>query len=626
MKGKIKKIVAIMCMAVLIVTMMPANIMTAKAASIKGTKIEVNQMYTGNLATADQVDWYTFDITQQGYFQVELGPQNSDDKNIESGWRITVYDQTENELKTVYDITSTTTTANLPFDVGTYFVKVSAELPYNSNAPIDCVYNLKVNTTESAAWESEYNDTMSKADVINPDELYRGTLYNAEDVDYFKVTTAKKGYFSVELAPENFGDSNIDNGWRITVYDQTENELKTVYDITSTTTTANLPFDVGNYFVKVSAELPYNSNAPIDCVYNLKVNTTESAAWESEYNDTMSKADVINPDELYRGTLYNAEDVDYFKVTTAKKGYFSVELAPENFGDSNIDNGWRITVYDQTENGLKTVYDITSTTTTANLPFDVGNYFVKVSAELPYNSNAPIDCVYNLKVNTVSSSIWESEKNDTKKTADKITLNKKNYYKGTSYHSTDEDFYKFTLPAKGKIKVSFKAEDFSELPSENFGWNLYVYNASGSKTYELGQIIQLKNKYLELNKGTYYMKVVPSTSSSWYAPVDVTYNFKVSYTKTPAKPTITKISSKKKTTTIKWKKVANATGYKVFAKVGKNGKYKVVKTIKNNKTVSFTHKKLKKGKTYYYKVQAYTTKNGMTTKSAQSKYKAIVVK
>ena len=140
----------------------------------------------------------------------------------------------------------------------------------------------------------------------------------------------------------------------------------------------------------------------------------------------------------------------------------------------------------------------------------------------------------------------------------------------------------------------------------------------------MGEFTKLKNKKVNLAKGTYYLQIVPDGYDN--APVDATYNFKVSHCKRPAKPIITKISSKKKTATIKWKKIADATGYKVFAKAGKKGTYKVVKTIKNNKTTSFTHKKLKKGKTYYYKVQAYTTKNGMTSKSAQSKYKAIVVK
>lgn len=56
---------------------------------------------------------------------------------------------------------------------------------------------------------------------------------------------------------------------------------------------------------------------------------------------------------------------------------------------------------------------------------------------------------------------------------------------------------------------------------------------------------------------------------------------------------------------VSWKKVNGASGYKVYRATKKNGKYTLVKTIKNAKTVKFTDKKVKKNKTYYYKVSAY---------------------
>ena len=56
---------------------------------------------------------------------------------------------------------------------------------------------------------------------------------------------------------------------------------------------------------------------------------------------------------------------------------------------------------------------------------------------------------------------------------------------------------------------------------------------------------------------------------------------------------------------LSWKKVNGASGYKVYRATKKNGKYTLVKTIKNAKTVKFTDKKVKKNKTYYYKVSAY---------------------
>ncbi len=79
--------------------------------------------------------------------------------------------------------------------------------------------------------------------------------------------------------------------------------------------------------------------------------------------------------------------------------------------------------------------------------------------------------------------------------------------------------------------------------------------------------------------------------------------------KTATAPAKAKLSSAKKksskTVLVKWKKVKNATGYEVYMKQGKKGKYKRVKLIKKAKTVSFKKTKLKAGKTYYFKVRAY---------------------
>lgn len=56
---------------------------------------------------------------------------------------------------------------------------------------------------------------------------------------------------------------------------------------------------------------------------------------------------------------------------------------------------------------------------------------------------------------------------------------------------------------------------------------------------------------------------------------------------------------------LKWKKSKNADGYVIYRADKKKGKYKKVKVLNGAKKTSFTNKKLKKKKTYYYKVCAY---------------------
>ena len=69
---------------------------------------------------------------------------------------------------------------------------------------------------------------------------------------------------------------------------------------------------------------------------------------------------------------------------------------------------------------------------------------------------------------------------------------------------------------------------------------------------------------------------------------------------------------------VKWKKSAGATGYKIYRAAKKNGKYKVVKTVKKGSTVKWTNKKLNAGKKYYYKVRAFRKEYGKIAYSAFS--------
>ena len=88
----------------------------------------------------------------------------------------------------------------------------------------------------------------------------------------------------------------------------------------------------------------------------------------------------------------------------------------------------------------------------------------------------------------------------------------------------------------------------------------------------------------------------------------------------PAKVTKLTVSSKKKKAFLKWKKNSKATGYEIYRATKKNGKYKKIRTIKKASAVTFTDSKVKKGKTYYYKVRAYKT---VKRNKANGKFSAV---
>lgn len=84
----------------------------------------------------------------------------------------------------------------------------------------------------------------------------------------------------------------------------------------------------------------------------------------------------------------------------------------------------------------------------------------------------------------------------------------------------------------------------------------------------------------------------------------------------PSKVTVTNTSYN--SMTIKWNKVSGADGYKVLRATSLKGSYKTVATVKASEKRSYTNKNLAVGKTYYYKVCAYTNSKGKKLNGVRS--------
>lgn len=100
-----------------------------------------------------------------------------------------------------------------------------------------------------------------------------------------------------------------------------------------------------------------------------------------------------------------------------------------------------------------------------------------------------------------------------------------------------------------------------------------------------------------------------------------------SYSLIPAASKIKKLSnSSSGQTTLTWNKVSGASGYKIYRSLKKGSGYKKIATVKKGAAVKYVDKKLKKGKTYYYKIRTYKTVSKKTGYSAYSAVKSIKIK
>ncbi|MDE6149325.1 MAG: fibronectin type III domain-containing protein, partial [Ruminococcus sp.] len=140
------------------------------------------------------------------------------------------------------------------------------------------------------------------------------------------------------------------------------------------------------------------------------------------------------------------------------------------------------------------------------------------------------------------------------------------------------------------------------------GYRVYQYNTSTKKWKSVANTKNTSYTFSKLSSGTTYKFTVRAyktlNGTTYLSPKYSTFT-------TSTNPTTVsfKLTAGSKKATVKWNKVSGATGYKVYYKTSKNGKWVALKTTTGT---SYTKTGLTKGKTYYFTVKAYRTVGGKT--------------
>lgn len=353
-------------------------------------------------------------------------------------------------------------------------------------------------------------------------------------------------------------------------------------------------------------------------------------------NNTLNTSATINLNTTYAGNSTNADEEDWYRFVipaTAKEGYFNVVFGPEDSNSVTVKSGWRVYVYKKGEaEPFWKSQGIKSKITSDNMPFGPGEYYIKVTSS-GYGTYFS-DENYNFSVNYSDNAHWETEWNNEMANANSINVNET--YHGNLVTYTDEDCYTFTLPKAGEVVVTLGANASEDITKIQYGWNLFLYkNGAADSTVAMKGVKGTTSsaKYT-LAAGTYKIRVCGAGYQSCN-PWLTTYDFNVSYKETvssttairESKVTVSSAKSKaKKKVYLKWKKNKYADGYKVYRSTKKKSGYKCIATIKKRSKVSYTDKKVKSKKVYYYKVRAYKKVGKKTIYSGYSPVKRVKVK
>ena len=144
--------------------------------------------------------------------------------------------------------------------------------------------------------------------------------------------------------------------------------------------------------------------------------------------------------------------------------------------------------------------------------------------------------------------------------------------------------------------ISIKSKQINIAKIENKSYKGKKIKTRVKITYNGTTLVEKKDYSLSYknNKNIGKAIVIIKGEGNYYGKVKKTFKI------VPKSTTIKSAKIKNQKITLKWKKVKSAQGYKIYT-----GNGKVYKTIKNNKTTSYTTKKLSTGKTYTFYIKAY---------------------
>lgn len=465
--------------------------------------ISPNTQYTDAMETGANIKWYKVTIPQNGY--ISLSFTHDYIESTEARWRTYLYDSEQKEFVDHYYVGNVTTkqSGNIGVPAGTYYLKVEGIRVADKN------YSVKINFTASDEWEKEFNETNAEANVLSANTVVYGSLREALDKDWYKVVLPEAGYISLNFTHDYVASDST--YWKSTIYNKEMSELATCnYKGDKTVTkTGDVGVPAGTYYIKIE----HGSTSDVD--YNLKMNYTSSTEWETEFNDSLDTADVVNANETVNGSLANLLDKDWYKITFDKDGYFSFDLKHDYIGDGAT--YWRAYIYDGEQNEL---LRYTYTGPVVNVPgkgrvgVKAGTYYVKIDAYVYTNLN------YNFKFNFTANDAWEKELNNVYTEANDMDAESEMH--GCLATTTDVDWFKFDIEKSDSFIPVFTHEF---IDGSGKVWKVSIYDAEmvlKQSYYGIGNVIENKGESIDFTEGTYYVKIENYNSSAYKE-----YNFKL---------------------------------------------------------------------------------------------------
>ena len=544
--------------------------------------IELGDSVIGRLNPSNDSDYYKVVAPADGKINLKFLHEYEEDG---SGWAITVYKYTGSDYIEFYSTEihlDYNENITLPY-VGaikntTYYILVEGRAYY----PATESYTLETSFIKSDYYEKEDNDSYKTATPITLNKTYNGILSASYDKDYYKIVAPSNGKIDIKFC-HTYEDSG--DGWSITVYRYSNgqyDELSNQGVWLNSNERVTIPYigavKGGIYYVKITERKYYPA---VNHNYSLKVNFTKSDYYEKEVNDSYAQATQIVLNNSYGGILNSSSDCDYYRIKPIIDGKISVKFK-HKYRDSG--DGWTIRTF--------CYYD--------------GGYSELSGDTVCLNSDESIDfSIYGAKKGRIYY----------------IVVSERGWYPAIGENYTLD--VRFDVPKPSSVSAKSSTSSISLSWKKVSGASGYEVQMKNGKTYKAVAATSKTNATVKkLKTGTKYtfrVRAYKVISGVKYYSGWTTFSAATA----PAAPSL-KATPGTKSATLKAGKQA-ATGFEIYRASSKNGKFKKIATVKGS-SLSYKNKSLKSKSTYYYKVRAYVSVDGVKYYSAYSSVKSVKAK
>jgi RHS repeat-associated protein len=441
------------------------------------TLVQIGSQTAGNIESIGDIDYFKFVAGSSGVYTIETtGSTNTYAYLYDSRRNLLVEDNNSGIGSNAYIVRM--------LNVGqTYYVRINN---YNSNST--GAYGIIVTSVVD-----DYGNDISLASDISLGTDVAGEISYANDLDYFRFTTAAAGPYIIKStgSTDMYGIICDENGSNIAYGSDISTTDKNFY--LSVNLSAN-----STYYLRTSHQNYSDKDNSGFGAYVINV-----SAGTDDHGNTPELSSEIQPGVDVNGNIESAGDIDYFRIVPSQSGMYAIETTGTGNTYGTLYNSAKGLIKEDNNSGTGNNFYI------ASYLLKGETYYIRV-----YNYNNSTG-TYILKANQVA----DDYSNDTS-AAKAIQLDEELF--GEITYVGDTDVFKFTTVSEGiyKFESTGTMDTYGVIKSSN-GSSI----ASGSGAGPTDRNFSI---YVSLSANqTYYLTVSQMSNNDRDSEAGGTYGVKV---------------------------------------------------------------------------------------------------